>query len=96
MEHQLLTMKQRMDASGLSHEIGMYDYMDYIIACKILPMFNTEDIEMSMDDGESLRIGDLPVTGRDAAPEKDFPLSVNYLKSMCDVENGIINYWRIS
>lgn len=96
MEHQLLTMKQRMDASGLSHEIGMYDYMDYIIACKILPMFNAEDIEMSMDDGESLRIGDLPVTGRDAAPEKNFPLSVNYLKSMCNVENGIINYWRIS
>ena len=56
--------------------------MDYIIACKILPMVNAEDIEMSMDDGESLIIGELPITGGDSALADNFPLSADYLKSM--------------
>lgn len=70
--------------------------MDYIIACKILPMVNAEDIEMSMDDGESLIIGELPITGGDSALADNFPLSADYLKSMCDVENRVINYWRMN
>ena len=96
IEHQLLTMKKRMDADGLSREIHLYDYMDYIIACKILPMVNAEDIEMSMDDGESLIIGELPITGGDSALADNFPLSADYLKNMCDVENRVINYWRMN
>lgn len=96
IERQLLTMQKRMDAGGLSREIHLYDYMDYIIACKILPMLNGEDIEMSIDDGESLIIGELPITGGDSALTDDFPLSADYLKSMCDVENRVINYWRMN
>ncbi len=61
---------------------------------KVLPALNVEDVTCTLDE-DDFQIADFVIDGENVDWKEKYPLTIEYLKQMCDPEMNIINYWKM-
>ncbi len=93
VDHQLESMKTRLESGYLKGILSESDFRDMYLATKVLPALNVEDVEGSLEK-DDFRLGDFRIDGENTNWKELYPLTVEYLKQMYSPQEGILNYWK--
>lgn len=94
VEIQRMRMIKRCENEYLKGILSNQDFQDFFLVMKVLPTLNVEDVSCILDE-DNFQIADFVIDGENIDWKEKYPLTVAYLKEMCDPEMNIINYWKM-
>lgn len=94
VENQRMRMIKRCENEYLKGILSNQDFQDFFLAMKVLPALNVEDVSCILD-ADHFQVGDFMIDSENIDWKEKYPLTVAYLKEMCDSEMNILNYWKM-